>query len=61
MKTPYISDELIEFLDKMYPERTPETSWTDREIWVKVGERKVVRKLKQMAEDQIQREMIKSK
>lgn len=61
MKIPYISDELIEFLNASYPERSPEQSWTDREIWLKSGERRLVRKLIQMHEDQLEKAILKSK
>lgn len=61
MKIPYISDELIEFLNAAYPERSPEPSWTDREIWLKSGERRLVRKLTQMHEDQLEKAILKSK
>jgi len=57
MKTPFISNELIEFLDKSYPERCPEKSWSDREIWFKAGERNLVRRLIQMHADQIERDI----
>lgn len=60
MKIPHITDELVEFLDALYPERCPELSWTDREVWARAGERRVVRKLKQMLADQIERAQIKS-
>jgi len=53
MKTPFISNELAEFLDKSYPERCPEVSWSEREIWLKAGERKLVRRLLQMHADQM--------
>jgi len=60
MKTPFISNELIEFLNQQYPERVPEPSWSERDIWIKVGERRLVRRLIQMHGDQIERGLLKS-
>lgn len=49
---PRISKELMEALHALFPERTPELSWTDREIWVRVGERRVVRTLQRIYDEQ---------
>jgi len=40
---PPLSPELVDALDKRYPERCPEVSWNDREVWRRVGQREVVR------------------
>ena len=40
---PPLSPELIQALDKRYPERCPEIGWSDREVWRRVGQREVVR------------------
>jgi len=40
---PPLSPELVEALDKRFPERCPDRSWSDREIWIRVGQREVVR------------------
>ena len=40
---PFIPAELLEALNQRFPERSPELNWPDREIWVAVGERRVVR------------------
>lgn len=60
MKLPYISEELIEFLDKSFPERSPELSWSDREIWIKAGERRLVRYLIRLHQEQLEKSLIKS-
>ena len=60
-KIPHVSKELIDFLDEQFPERTPEMSWSDREIWVKAGERKLVRYLHRLFEEQIERALITKK
>jgi len=49
---PYVPKDLLEALEKLYPERTPEPEWSDREIWMRVGERRVVRFLKRIFEQQ---------
>lgn len=52
MKTPYFSKEQLDYLDSLYPERCPDPKWTDREIWIAVGQRKVVRTIKKIFEEQ---------
>tara|TARA_B100001094_G_scaffold39584_3_gene34104 strand:+ start:464 stop:655 length:192 start_codon:yes stop_codon:yes gene_type:complete len=39
---PPITDELIEALDVAYPNRHPDLSLSDREIWYRSGQRSVV-------------------
>jgi hypothetical protein len=39
---PVITDELIEALDQVFPNRHPDLSLTDREVWYRAGERSVV-------------------
>lgn len=39
---PLIPASLIEALDKLYPNRSPQLTWSDREIWWKGGQRQVV-------------------
>lgn len=39
---PYTIGELIEDLDKEYPERSPNPKDSEREIWMKAGERRLV-------------------
>jgi hypothetical protein len=36
---------LIEWLETLYPERCPDPKDTEREVWMKAGERRVVRVL----------------
>jgi len=40
---PPLSPELVEALDKRFPERCPDPKWSDRDIWIRVGQREVVR------------------
>lgn len=39
---PPITDELINGLDTVFPQRHPDLSLSDREIWFKAGQRFVV-------------------
>lgn len=49
---PVVPQDLLEALDKQFPERCPDPGWSDREIWMRVGERRVVRYLKRIFEQQ---------
>jgi hypothetical protein len=37
-----VPHDLLEDIEKLYPERTPDPHMTDREIWMAVGRRQVV-------------------
>ena len=39
---PVITDDLIQGLDNLYPQRHPDLSLSDREIWYRAGQRSVV-------------------
>ena len=39
---PLIADDLIQGLDNLYPQRHPDLSLSDREIWYRAGQRSVV-------------------
>ncbi len=39
---PLITDDLIQGLDNLYPQRHPDLSLSDREIWYRSGQRSVV-------------------
>ena len=39
---PTITDDLIQGLDNLYPQRHPDLSLSDREIWYRAGQRSVV-------------------
>lgn len=45
---PLIPKPLLDELNQRYPERSAETEWSDREIWLKAGERRVIRFLNEM-------------
>ena len=39
----HIDPGLIQWLDYHFPERCPDVEWSDRDIWMKVGQRSVIR------------------
>lgn len=43
---PGFTKEQLEWLEEVFPERSPHITDTDREIWVKVGQVEVVRRLR---------------
>jgi len=46
MKTlPHTAFDLVRELDTDYPERSPDSKDTERELWMKAGERRLVRGL----------------
>lgn len=51
---PPISNELVEDLDKRFPEKCPGIEWTDRQIWFYAGQRAVVEFLKKAAKRQFE-------
>lgn len=55
---PSDTPSLVEYLDTKFPEQSPDPSMSDREIWIAVGKRMVVRHLKARLEedDEITRE-----
>lgn len=42
MPLPVITDELIQALDQVFPNRCPDLSLSDREVWYRSGQRYVV-------------------
>lgn len=42
-RLPEDTDDLIRLLDEAYPERCPDPKASDRDIWIAVGARQVVR------------------
>jgi hypothetical protein len=59
MEAPSFTSQQIEYLNGLYPERTPDKNMTEREIWIAVGQRTVVRHLNTAFESQLERQMIK--
>ena len=54
-KLPVITNELLEALDVLFPEKTPEINMEPKEMYYRIGQRSVVRflheKLKQQSEN----------
>ncbi len=55
IKLPLLSVDLITELNKDFPEQSPDPQDTERELWMKAGERRIVRmllsKVKQLEEE----------
>jgi hypothetical protein len=46
MSFPIVPQELLQELDRRFPDQCPDPSMSDRDIWIAVGARKVVNLLK---------------
>ncbi len=44
-KEPWVTEDLIAYLTSIYPDKSPELKWTDKEVWFHRGEVQVVRHL----------------
>ena len=42
VKLPPITDDLIQGLDEVFPNRHPDLSFSDKEVWYRAGQRFVV-------------------
>jgi len=51
-KMPHVSDEMLEALDVLFPERTPEINMDMKEIYFRIGQRSVIRYLHAEAKKQ---------
>ena len=51
---PTLSQELINKLDKLFPDKCSLLTDADRDIWYKVGQRSVINYLQQTYDDQLQ-------
>ena len=58
MRIPHVPKELLEFLEELYPLRMPRVDETEREIFVRVGHREVLRTLKKFYDEQEQRQLV---
>jgi hypothetical protein len=45
-QVPPIPADVIDWLDRLYPEKCPDPKDAEREIWMKSGERRLVRRLR---------------
>lgn len=46
-KFPHVSEALVTHLERLYPDRTPDPAWSERDIWIRVGMVKIIRLLRQ--------------
>lgn len=46
LKAPPISQELLVYLARLYPDRCPDPKWPERKVWMEAGAADVVRKLR---------------
>ena len=51
---PALSKDLIDKLDKLYPDKCPLLTDDDRMIWYKSGQRSVINYLQQIYDEQLQ-------
>lgn len=58
-KKPLVTKELIEYLERNFPNRCPSPTDTDREVWMAVGAVRVVKNLQNLYETQNQTVIIK--
>jgi len=49
---PVITNELLEALDELFPERTPEINMEPKEMYFRIGQRSVVRFLHEKQKEQ---------
>ena len=52
LRLPYIEDGLLDYLQRLYPEKAPEPDETERQIWMNRGAVGVVRHLKLVYQQQ---------
>ena len=55
---PALSKDLIDKLDKLYPDKCPLLTDDDRMIWYKSGQRSVINYLQQLYDEQLQDNII---
>ena len=55
---PALSQELINKLDKLFPDKCPLLTDSDREVWFKVGQRSVINYLQQIYDEQLQNNIV---
>lgn len=52
LNTPYVSKELLDYLQRLFPDRLPELTDNDRSIWFNRGAAEVTRHLQRLYEQQ---------
>jgi hypothetical protein len=51
-RLPHVELNLVEWLEQVFPDSTPNITDSDREVWASVGVQRVIRKLRQVAQSQ---------
>lgn len=51
-KIPFITDELLDYLQRLYPDRSPDPTQSERDIWINRGAVGVVRHLTAVHKEQ---------
>lgn len=46
-----ITEDLLQYLEKIYPDQLPSKKIEDRDLWIKVGQVEVVRFLRDLKEE----------
>lgn len=49
---PWVTPELVQFLDSAFPDRCPDPSWGERQVWMAAGAASVVATLKVALDNQ---------
>jgi len=57
MKLPTPSPALVRALEELYPDRCPDPSTSDRDIWIAVGAAQVVRLLRHKLDERASHQM----
>ena len=52
VRTPYITPELLEYLERLYPDRSPRIDTPDRQVWFQSGQADLVRHLRSVFDQQ---------
>lgn len=52
MSIPHVTPELIEYLEALYEDRSPDLNDADRKIWFRAGQVDVVKHLRRVFEEQ---------
>jgi hypothetical protein len=52
IKLPYLESDLVQALDKLFPEKCPDPRMSERDIWIYVGKRQLVQFIKEQHERQ---------
>ena len=55
---PALSKSLIEKLDKLFPDKCPLLTDSDRDVWFKVGQRSVINYLQQTYDEQLEQNIV---